>query len=324
MRETDRYIYSSAPFNRTDVYVNLPYGGFYRPQGFAGTTPVEPQVPAYVAQPISAVLTAEAAYNAGNFVTENREDVVPGSGSLSVAPASGSESAGSAGMAPSAGTPAPANPAGLTGLTAFPADGPGTAAPLPSTTPAPVATPAPQATPTTLSPLPTPAPTPAASTTLPSLSNATAGGAGIAIIVDDSMPGAIRQDPPGSWSPSVNVADSYEGGSLIAKADGTARTVTFLADIPEDGRYEISMWYVISNQTMRSQSVPVTVQAAEGAQRVQVDQVNPALRRTFVPVGTFDLKAGQKVPVLTISTEGLPAEGTIYVSADAIRLVKVQ
>jgi hypothetical protein len=142
--------------------------------------------------------------------------------------------------------------------------------------------------------------------------------------VDDAMPGAIRQDPPGSWSPSVNVADSYEGGSLIAKADGTPRKLTFLADIPEDGRYEISMWYVVSNQTMRSSSVPVTVNTAEGPQRVQVDQVNPDLRRSFVPIGTFELKAGQKVPVVTVSTEGLPAEGTIYVSADAIRLVKVQ
>jgi hypothetical protein len=100
--------------------------------------------------------------------------------------------------------------------------------------------------------------------------------------------------------------------------------LTFLADIPEDGRYEISMWYVVSNQTMRSSSVPVTVNTAEGPQRVQVDQVNPDLRRSFVPIGTFELKAGQKVPVVTVSTEGLPAEGTIYVSADAIRLVKVQ
>jgi hypothetical protein len=122
----------------------------------------------------------------------------------------------------------------------------------------------------------------------------------------------------------VNVADSYQGGSLIAKADGTARKVTFLADIPADGRYEVALWYVVSNQTMRSIEVPVKVYSADGEKRVTVDQVNPVLRRTFVPVGTFDFKAGQKVPVIAVTTEGLPAQGTIYVSVDAVRLVRVQ
>ena len=62
------YIYASAPFMRTDIYVNLPYGTYYWPQGYAGTVPVEPQVPAYVTAPASAMMTSEAAYAAGRYI----------------------------------------------------------------------------------------------------------------------------------------------------------------------------------------------------------------------------------------------------------------
>ncbi len=61
------YTYASAPFLRTDIYTSLPYGTFYWPQGYAGTTPVEPQVPAYVTAPASAILSTEADYAAGRY-----------------------------------------------------------------------------------------------------------------------------------------------------------------------------------------------------------------------------------------------------------------
>ncbi len=62
-----RYPYASAPFTRTDVYVNLPYGTYYWPNGYAGTTPVEPQIPVYVTAPASAVLTTEASYTTQRY-----------------------------------------------------------------------------------------------------------------------------------------------------------------------------------------------------------------------------------------------------------------
>lgn len=62
MAPPTRYAYASAPFTRTDIYVSLPYGTFYWPQGYAGTTPVEPQVPAYVLAPASAIMTNEGSY----------------------------------------------------------------------------------------------------------------------------------------------------------------------------------------------------------------------------------------------------------------------
>lgn len=62
-----RYPYASAPFTRTDIYVNLPYGTYYWPNGYAGTTPVEPQIPVYVTAPATAVLTSEAAYTTQRY-----------------------------------------------------------------------------------------------------------------------------------------------------------------------------------------------------------------------------------------------------------------
>ena len=74
-----RHVYSSAPFLRTDISRILPYGTFYWPQGYAGTTPVEPQVPAYVTAPASAVLSTEADYAAGRYIpgVANEETLNP-------------------------------------------------------------------------------------------------------------------------------------------------------------------------------------------------------------------------------------------------------
>ena len=65
---TRQYPFASAPFLRTDIYVNLPYGTYYWPQGYAGTVPVEPQVPAYVTVPSTAIQTAEASYAAQRYI----------------------------------------------------------------------------------------------------------------------------------------------------------------------------------------------------------------------------------------------------------------
>ncbi len=67
MQPPVRYPYASAPFTRTDIYVNLPYGTYYWPNGYAGTTPVEPQIPVYVTAPATAVLTSEAAYTTQRY-----------------------------------------------------------------------------------------------------------------------------------------------------------------------------------------------------------------------------------------------------------------
>lgn len=72
-----QYAYSSAPFMRTDIYVDLPYGTYYWPQGYAGTTPVEPQVPGYVIAPAEAVMSNQAQYTTRNYAQEAREKAAP-------------------------------------------------------------------------------------------------------------------------------------------------------------------------------------------------------------------------------------------------------
>jgi hypothetical protein len=61
------YGYASAPFTRTDLYTSLPYGSFYWPRGYAGTTPVEPQIPAYVQIAPPGLTTLEADSNVNRY-----------------------------------------------------------------------------------------------------------------------------------------------------------------------------------------------------------------------------------------------------------------
>jgi hypothetical protein len=51
-----------------------------------------------------------------------------------------------------------------------------------------------------------------------------------------------------------------------------------------------------------------------------VDQVNGPT--DFNSLGVFDLPAGNRLPVVMISTEGLPPSPTMCVSVDALKLVR--
>jgi hypothetical protein len=318
-----QYGYSSAPFTRTDIYVDLPYGTFYWPQGYAGTTPVEPQVPVYAVAPSTALMTNEASY----AVQRYDESVPP------VAPAAAVpvvEAAPTPSLAPLMEAPAPV-------VT------PATAAPTP--TPAPAATPAPlteavqPAMPEALPPLPsTPPSVPETSPALPPGVPALAPLTGLpaqppqrgtkpvvepgAIVVDDKTPGALELDPPTGWQPSVNVADSYEGSSIVAAVGVEKRSATFKADIPEAGEYEVSLWWVASSSQFRSSAVPVIINTADGPVKTTVNQTTGA--NTFNVIGKYKFNAGPNQPILTITTEGIEPGPTLNVSVDAVKLVKVQ
>lgn len=310
---TAQYAYASAPFQRTDIYVNLPYGTFYWPQGYAGTSPVEPQVPAYATAPSNAILTNEASYAVQRYDANNQAKgeapvaLVAASAPAAAAPASGSIPMPSLTPAPAAEAPAPAPIAPAPSL----APAPEMSAPAP-------APPAPESVPG-LSPL-----KPLSGVSVPPPPGAAkpdGDGAG-GIVVDDKTPDGMKLEPPNGWQPSVNVADSYDGSSLVAAVDGTTKKATFQADIPEDGNYDVYLWWVPSGSAFRSAAVPVTINTASGPQSTTVDQTKG--QKQFTKVGTYQLKAGQKVPVLTISTEGIAAGQTLNVSIDALKLVKAQ
>ncbi|GIX45703.1 MAG: hypothetical protein D6691_02545 [Candidatus Hydrogenedentota bacterium] len=315
-----QYAYASAPFLRTDIYVNLPYGTFYWPQGFAGVQPVAPSLPPYVEAPATAIMSAQSSYAAQRYMT--LPPAQAGEQAIAVAPAA--TPATEMVLVPTpepAPTPTPAPPAPTPAKTAevspFAPE-----AQMPALTPAvPVA------------PTPTPAgQLPPSLGMLPPLSQAvmpppapqapSGGTGGPEIIVDDKTPGGLILDPPDAWRTSVNVADSHEGGSLIAPVDGKPAKATFVADVPEDGEYEIYLWWTASQASFRPTEVPVTVYTASGPVQAKVDQTKGP--KMWNLVGKYSLKAGQKQNILTISTEGLPASQTQFVSVDAMKLVKVK
>jgi len=154
---------------------------------------------------------------------------------------------------------------------------------------------------------------------LPGATTAAAG----EIIIDDKVPGGFTAEPAGAWEPSAQTADSFQDSSVFARVDGNVKKATFNADIPADGEYEVSLWFVVSNNQFRSAAVPVTIHTAAGPQTITVDQTNLASGKKWNTLGRFALKAGTKVPVVTVSTEGLAPGPTLSVSADAVRLVKV-
>jgi hypothetical protein len=395
-----RYVYSSAPFLRTDIYVDLPYGTFYWPQGYAGTTPVEPQIPAYVLAPSTAIQTNEASYTTQRYAPglANPETLNPIT-AAAPAPVSGAISVSGPQPATVALTPAPiagianipavvpGGPAAPVGaeLSVAPQETPAEAAsvlqplqPFPSTTTnepttpptgtgvpasiggiAPLAvTPAPtplsqviESTPGPTAPaLPSlPAPSSGATGVLPALPGAGVPGAATTspdvpalpplttgpnatspaadtegIVADDKIPNSLSVDPPQAWENSVNLTDSYQQSSLIARVDGTVKRAQFYADVPADGEYEVFLWWVASNKQFRSDRVPVTVNASNGPQRVTVNQTDANTSKKWNSIGRFQFKAGEHQAVVTLSTEGLESGPTISVSVDAMKLVKAQ
>ena len=394
MSPPSNYTYASAPFIRTDIYTSLPYGTFYWPQGYAGTTPVEPQVPAYVTAPAAAILTGEASYTAGRYDpnvahAETLNPIISGVNSNLVSTTGLGEngvSASVSGVVPvspitpqlsvqvedpavvtipttevvvapvvtpaavepfpvlSDGTSAnpniPVIPAGPTPTPAPVVNGVPELPALPDSAPAPAlpelpsAVPASPAAPAGMPALP-PAPANEVSMALPTLpAEAVAAPAGAMpslptpatpaapatmVLVDDKVPGALTLEPAGAWTPSANSTESHEGSSMIAKVvPGQVAKATFNASVPADGQYEVALWYVGGTPQFRSASVPVTVNTATGPQQATIDQTKGG---QWTVIGTYALKAGQNVPVVTISTEGMTPQGdAISVSADALRL----
>ncbi len=140
------------------------------------------------------------------------------------------------------------------------------------------------------------------------------------IIVDDKTPGGITLSPAADWTQSASTTDSYEGGSVMAQVNPAAvKTATFNASIPADGAFEVALWWIGGTPQFRSASVPVTVNTATGPQQTTINQTQSG---QWQVLGTYQFKAGQGVPVLTVSTEGVtaPQGANVSVSVDAMRL----
>ena len=226
MYPPQRYVYSSAPFLRTDIYVNLPYGTFYWPQGYAGTTPVEPQVPAYALAPSTAVYSNEASYSTQRYAPgiANQETLNPLAVATPAAAAevvrtedtstipSGASASVSAAIPPSA--PIAETPPPLQPLQPFPSLPTGESAPssppsLPGALPSPA--PAMPSLPTGSDPAPAPPALPSAPPALPSAPSALPGAPPALPSAPPALP-SIGGPAPGSAPPAL---PSLPGSSSV-------------------------------------------------------------------------------------------------------------
>lgn len=144
---------------------------------------------------------------------------------------------------------------------------------------------------------------------------------GYQIILDDADKGAVILQPPDGWRQSTETRRSYASSSVIAPVDGTVCTATFLADIPETGNYEVLLYWINSGASFRSSAVPVTVHSATGSVRLTTDQVRSGA--TFQSIGKFQFREGTRIPVVTVSTEGVPTGALMHVSVDALKLLRL-
>ncbi len=140
------------------------------------------------------------------------------------------------------------------------------------------------------------------------------------IIVDDADPDALILLPTAdAWRPSSEPRRSYANGSVVTRADGTKKSATFRVSIPADGVYDVQLFWVSSGSEFRSNAVPVFVHTSDGIKKVIIDQVS--LGDQFQTLGKFPLNAGTNQPVVSISTAGVPAGTTTFISVDALKLV---
>jgi len=132
------------------------------------------------------------------------------------------------------------------------------------------------------------------------------------LVVDDSQAILTGKWTTGSGLPGY-VGNGYRFAS--PKEDATAR---YEFKIEKAGRYEVRLSY--GEHENRASNAPVTIETAEGAKTVTVNQRNaPPLPQGFVSLGTFLFEPGKPASV-TLSSKG--ADGNVH--ADAVQLLPVQ
>lgn len=133
------------------------------------------------------------------------------------------------------------------------------------------------------------------------------------IVIDDS-----EAKLSGKWISSTHI-NGFVGKRYLhdENKDKGNKSITFSANIPHDGEYEVQVSYTCGPN--RSKRTPVTVMHADGEQKIHIDQSKaPKILGIFESVGKFQFDK-KKREVVQITTEGT----TKVVIADAIRLVPV-
>jgi hypothetical protein len=134
------------------------------------------------------------------------------------------------------------------------------------------------------------------------------------------LPGLVLDDAQakkvGKWATGAGLPDFFATGYSYAgpKENATAR---YEFTIATAGRYEVRVSY--SPHENRATRAPVTIESAEGAKSVNVNERIPApLPLGFASLGTFRFEPGKPAAV-TFSTAG--ADGNVHI--DAVQLLPV-
>lgn len=133
--------------------------------------------------------------------------------------------------------------------------------------------------------------------------------------ISDNTSGAAYFSTTGTWTTSAN-AGYYGTNSLVAQAAGGLKTATWKFNLPVNGLYEPSVWYVAASDAYRSTAVPYTVTYNGGTATVSLDQTTNGSK--FNPLGQWWFNAGVSVPAVQVSTN--IADPNDYVSADAAKM----
>jgi hypothetical protein len=135
-------------------------------------------------------------------------------------------------------------------------------------------------------------------------------------LISSKLPGVVVDDKQaetkGEWSDGKTVAPFVDDGYLHdANADKGKKSVRFVPKLTKAGKYEVRItWSVNPN---RATNVPVTIESADGAKTVTVNQrSSPAIDQTWQSLGIYRFEPG-KAGAVGISNEG--TDGHVIVDA---------
>jgi len=134
------------------------------------------------------------------------------------------------------------------------------------------------------------------------------------------LPGIVVDDPQaqtkGEWTNSTAIGPFVGGGYVHDGDQGKgARSITFQAKLPADGRYEVRLSY--SPGWNRAPRVLVAIENADGTAIVTIDErKRPPIAPAFVSLGVFRFTAARpaRVTISNQSTRG-------HVIADAVQFL---
>ena len=134
------------------------------------------------------------------------------------------------------------------------------------------------------------------------------------IVIDDTQAKKV-----GSWKDSTSnrsfIGQGYVHDENREKGE---KTISFLPELPRDGKYEVRLAYAPG--TNRAERVPVTIFSAEGEIELTINQrERPAIDGHFISLGQYRFeRAGQSyVLISNMGTSG-------HVIADAVQFIPVE